>query len=89
VGNGEPSLGGLAEVNPNLIESLALRVTTWKCWDGGGVATGLGFWTDQRGEDNSNIDGNGWGRRSNVTHSRFPPLLLIYRRAGTRSRAIV
>jgi hypothetical protein len=41
--DGEPSLGGLAEVGANLVEGLALSVTSGKCGDGSGVAANVGF----------------------------------------------
>jgi len=77
VGDGEPTLGGLAEVGANLVEGLALGVTAGKCGDGGGVAASFGFWADNRGEDNGDIDGNGRGRGSGVAHGRIPPILVV------------
>jgi hypothetical protein len=81
VGDGEPSLGGFAEVGANLVEGFALAVTAGKCGDGGGIAASVRFWADNRGEDNGDIDGNGWSRGNGVAHGRVPPILVVYRKA--------
>ncbi len=42
MGDGEPTLGGLAEVGANLVEGFALRVATGQRGNAGGIAAGLG-----------------------------------------------
>jgi hypothetical protein len=59
VGNGKPSLGGLAEVGANFVEGLALGVTAGNRGNGGGVAASVEFWADNGGEDNGDTNGNG------------------------------
>jgi hypothetical protein len=59
VGNGEPPLGGLAQVGADFVECFSLGVTARKCGDGGRIAAGVGFRADNRREMNGNIDDNG------------------------------
>ncbi len=77
MGDGEPSFGGLAEIRANLVKCLALGVTTGKGWDGGRVATGLGFRAHDRGERDRDINDKRWSRGSGVAHGRVPPTLVV------------
>jgi hypothetical protein len=84
MGDGEPTLGGVAEFSANFVESLALGVTAGKCGDRGGVAASVGFWVDNRGEDYSDIDGDARIRSGGTAHGGVPPIRVVYRGGDTR-----
>ena len=77
MGDGEPSLSGLAKVGANFIEGLALGVTAWKRRDGGGISARLKFGDDNCGEGNGDIDDDRQCRHSGRAHGRVHPFLLL------------
>jgi len=56
VGYRKPTLGRLVEIEAEFIECLALGMTTWKCGDGRGIPSGIGFGTNDRRKND--INGN-------------------------------
>jgi hypothetical protein len=76
--DGEPALGGFAEIGANLVECLALGVAARQRGDRGRIAASVGLRADDRREIDGDIDDNGRSGGRCIAHGQDPPVLVVY-----------